>query len=272
VCDPNLGCICSPEGGVDAGQGAGNGTVTVLCTAGTADGGVMLGTCSGTATFDAGFPIGTGFSVTTTQLSAAITEYAYSGMVAVAPTTLSAGEIDVAGPSSTLIMSPDSKNVYAATSGLPLGNAGDKLTVSAAGAAIPMFTAMVALPPIATLTSPVQPVAGGALVVDHTMPLTIIASAPADGKIVVVLTSAKSASSFIVLRGEGQITGGSGGLTIPSSALSLLPAGAGGTIQMFMASDVDASAGGTPIKIEAATRLYDGNGDPVFANTPLTMQ
>lgn len=273
-CDPNLGCICAAEGGVDAGQGAGNGVVTILCQGQPSDAGppTVLGTCAGTAAFDTGFPPGTGYIITTTMVNASITELSYSGNVAAVPTVLSAGEIDVMGPSSTLIMTPDSKNAYSATSGLPLGNVGDSLKISAAGAAIPAFTSMVSLPPVATLTSPVQPVAGGALVVDHTMPLTVIASSATDGKIVIVLSSAKTASSFVVLRGEGQISGGSGGITIPASALALLPAGAGGTIQLFMANDTTVMAGGTPVKITVASRLYDGNGDPVFAATPLTIQ
>jgi hypothetical protein len=274
VCDPNLGCICSPEGGVDAGQGAGTGIVTVLCQATANDAGppTAFSTCAGSAVFESGFPPGTGYTVTTTAVSASITELAYAGNVAAVPTALSAGEISVMGPGSTLNMSPDSKNVYAATSALPLGNVGDALKISAAGAAIPAFSSMVALPAIATLTSPIQPVAGGALVVDHTMPLTVIASSATDGKVVVVLTSVKSASSFVVLRGEGQIMGGSGGITIPASALALLPVGAGGTIQLFMANDATVMAGGTPVKVTVASRIYDGNGDPVFASTPLTMQ
>ena len=66
--------------------------------------------------------------------------------------------------------------------------------------------------------------------------------------------------------------GGSGGITIPAAALALLPAGAGGTIQLFMANDTTVMAGGTPVKVTVASQLYDGNGDPVFASTPLTIQ
>lgn len=274
VCDPNLGCVCSPDGGVDAGQGAGTGFVTVLCQGAITDAGAMstFGSCAGSAAFNPGFAPGTGYAITTTAFNASITELAYSGDVAAVPAALSAGEISIAGPGSTLNMTPDGKNTYAATSGIPLGAIGDKLTIAAAGAAIPSFSSIVALPPIATLSSPVQPVAGGALTVDRTMPLTVIASSATDGKLVVILTSAKSASSLVVLRGEAQVMGGSGGITFPAASLALLPAGAGGTIQMFVANDATVMAGGTPVKVTVASRLYDGNGDPVFASTPLTVQ
>ncbi len=273
-CDPDLGCICAAAGTVDGGQGAGSGLVTVVCQGAVTDAGAMstFGSCAGSASFNTGFAPGTGYTVTTTAVNASITEIAYSGKVAAVPTALSAGEISFTGPASTLNMPPDSKNAYAATSGLPLGVIGDTVTIAAAGAAIPKFSSMLALPPIASLSSPIQPSAGAPLVLDHTMPLTVIASSATDGKLVVILTSAKSASALVVLRGEGQVMGGSGGVTFPAAALALLPTGAGGTIQMYMANDATVISGGTPIKITVASQLYDGNGDPVFALTPLTVQ
>ncbi len=273
-CDPNLGCICAGAGTIDGGQGAGSGVVTVICQGAITDAGAMstFGACAGSASFHVGFPAGTGYTVTTTAVNASITELAYSGNVAAVPTALSAGEVSFTGPASTLNMPPDSKNAYAALSGLPLGVIGDTLTVAAAGAAIPKFSSMLALPPIGSLSSPIQPSAGAPLVLDHTMPLTVIASSAVDGKLVVILTSTKSASSLVVLRGEGQVMGGSGGITFPAAALALLPTGAGGTIQMYMANDATVMAGGTPIKITVGSQLYDGNGDPVFALTPLTVQ
>jgi hypothetical protein len=273
TCDPQLGCVCGPAGSVDAGQGAGTGTITVTCHGAAADAGVptAFADCVGTAAFESGFAPGTGFTVTATTLAAGITELAYAGNVSAVPAAVSAGSISVAGPSATLTMSPDAKNAYAGKSA-SLGAVGSSLTITAAGGAVPAFNTKATLPTIASLTSPVQPVNGASFVIDRTTGLSAIASSNTDGKLVVLITSAKTASSFVVLRGEGMISGGSGGVTFTPSQLAVLPVGTGGTIQMYMAQDSQLTAGGTPVAITVASQLYDGNGDPVFASTPVTIQ
>lgn len=141
------------------------------------------------------------------------------------PAQVSAGAITFTGALQPITLTPGANQAYPQLVVMqPLFTGGSTVTMSAAGAAVPAFTASLTMPAKATITSPFEPSAGSPyLMIDRTRDFTATWTGGGDQRLQVALDG-PSATSRLICRFDASAGRG----TIPASTLALLPAGQGG--------------------------------------------
>ncbi len=171
-------------------------------------------------------------------------------------TELSAGTIDIGGGTSSATLAPASDSSYAYGGNLPTYAAGDSITVSASGAAIPAFSTSVAFGSPISITAPGL---SGAPVIDHTKDLAITWTGGGSSHVLVAISESVPDRSVFITCVFDEV---SGSATVPAGAVSdlevaTLGSGSGqGDLSIFSAGVANVSPGGFPVIVFAGPRVF----------------
>ncbi len=201
-------------GGADGAPPAHNGGAGVSVYKGSSTSGPVVGT-SGYASFDSA-----GYECTTSNRIG--TCYLESCTSSTTITYASAGTLTITGGAQTITLTPDATNKYAPFSAMTdLVQPGQMLTLTAAGATVPAYTATLAMPAPLTITSPSK--TSTPLPVSRGADFTLAWSGGTAGNVSVSASSSSTGEPFVFC--EFAASAGTG--SIPGPLLAMLPAGAG---------------------------------------------
>jgi hypothetical protein len=173
---------------------------------------------------------------------------------------VSAGAIVIAGARQTVTLTPDANGSYAQFSETvgPLWRGGETVTITAAGDAVPAFSASETAASPVDVTAPALPAPGAQLTVDRTRDLAFAWSRGTAGRVQAALSpdagDVSVACDFPTSAGMG---------AIPAAVLGRLPSGATGVVSLS-GGGTDfhfVEAGGWSIAIQVGTNASWGGQD-----------
>jgi hypothetical protein len=195
-----------------------------------------------------------GVSTTTTVGACAVTVYTTLATTNSPPVDESAGMITVTGGSQPVSLVPDATGKYtSANGGIDLFTGGEMITVTAAGATVPAFTATLVAPAPINLTAPAQPTSGP-LLVDRTKDLVFTWMNGGVGTVMVSLAGTGGPASMSCTFPSAAGTG-----TIPQAALATLPPSSKGPFGIGATSAQLIDTGGWKIAVFVGdTLIWNG--------------
>lgn len=138
-----------------------------------------------------------------------------------APPAASAGAITISGASQPITLMPSVDKTYQTMNApKPLFTGGELVTFAAAGADVPAFSKSLTMPSQIMITSPTKP--SSSMIINRAQDFTVLWSGGGTGILEIGLVTTSSEEAVFCRFDASASTG-----TIPSTALQLLPAGAG---------------------------------------------
>jgi hypothetical protein len=170
----------------------------------------------------------------------------------------SAGIVTITGGKQIVTLTPDATGTYGLVNDMTkaLGDGGETITISAAGATVPAFSAMGVAPVGGDISSPPPPAQGQPLLIDRTQDLVFTWTKGGAGDITVAF--GPFAPSNV---GVGcTFASGAGTGTIPKAVLAALPAGQGGFFELGAGSSQYLNAGDWSVSVGVTTLVTWGGG------------